>query len=582
MNKISLLFILIKIKTKLTLGIGLLFALIILLGAVSAHYVNLLKSDTENILRANYNTLEYTGKMLVYLDSNNVNFIDSFEVNLKLQEANITEKGEKESTQMVRNVFELLKLKPDNVQLKTKLRQLIYQVMDVNMNAIEKKNLMAKQTAEIATFWIAIASTLCFIIALGLFINLPSYIANPIKRLTDSIKQIASENYDERIHFDNHGEFKELAQSFNTMAEKLQEYNESNLAKIMMSKKRIETLINNMNDPIIGLDENWEIIFANEEAIKIIGITESKLIGCNALKLAVQNDLIRLLIKNLEIESAEKQKILKIFANNKESYFEKENFKITIVPTGEQEEKTIGHVIILRNVTEYKELDFAKTNFISTVSHEFKTPIAAIKMSLQLLDNNKVGLLNEEQKSLLNSINDDTNRLLKITGELLNMTQVESGNIQLNIAKNDAQSILQYAIDAVKTQAEQKQIELQKSIPENPIYVMADSEKTAWVLTNLLSNAIRYSGENSSIIMKIETLEQSVNYIITDNGQGIAPEYTNKIFDKYFRIPNNKSEGTGLGLAISKEFVEAQGGCIKVESTIGIGSSFTVSLKRFT
>ena len=138
----------IKIKTKLTLGIGLLFALIIILGAVSARYVNLLKSDTENILRANYNTLEYTGKMLVYLDSNNTNLIDSFETNLKLQEANITEKGEKESTQMVRNVFELLKMKPDSVQLKSKLRQLIYQVMDVNMNAIEKKNLMAKQTSE--------------------------------------------------------------------------------------------------------------------------------------------------------------------------------------------------------------------------------------------------------------------------------------------------------------------------------------------------------------------------------------------------------------------------------------------------
>ncbi len=570
----------VKIKTKLTLGIGLLFALIILLGGVSAWYINLLKGDTENILVDNYNTLEFTSGMLASLEVNNNSLIDSFEINLQKQEANITEKGEQESTRRVRRVFEIYKIKPDSHSLKNVLRNQIYEVIDLNMKAIERKNVLAKITAGNATFWIAMVSTLCFVIAFTLFVNLPAYIANPIKKLSDSIKQIAAKNYDERIHFDNHGEFKELAQSFNTMAQKLQEYSQSNLAKLMMSKKRIETLINNMHDPVIGLDEKWDVIFVNEEAIKTVGLKEHEFIGQNAFKLAVNNDLIRLLIKDLTDKNADKTKPLKIYANNKESYFEKETFPIAIIPTGEQIEKLIGHVIILRNVTDYKELDFAKTNFIATVSHEFKTPISAIKMSLQLLDNDKVGTLNEEQKNLLQSINDDTNRLLKITAELLNMTQVESGNIQLTIKPSEAQSILHYALESVKTQAEQKQITLLVTKLEPLPPIMADSEKTAWVLTNLLSNAIRYSPQKGNVTVQVKTNESQnkVNFIIQDNGQGIASEYKDKIFDRYFRVPGTQTEGTGLGLAISKEFVEAQGGTIQVQSELGKGSTFTVSL----
>ena len=157
---------------------------------------------------------------------------------------------------------------------------------------------------------------------------------------------------------------------------------------------------------------------------------------------------------------------LKIFADGKESYFEKEILNITIVPTGEQISKTIGHVIILRNVTPYKELDFAKTNFIATVSHELKTPISSIQMSLQLLRNEKIGGMNSEQKSLLESINEDAARLLKITAELLDMTQVESGKIQLAIIPTGAKEMLLYAVNANKTQADQKQIKLEINCPD--------------------------------------------------------------------------------------------------------------------
>ena len=109
---------------------------------------------------------------------------------------------------------------------------------------------------------------------------------------------------------------------------------------------------------------------------------------------------------------------------------------------------------------------------------------------------------------------------------------------------------------------------------------MADSEKTAWVLTNLVSNAIRYSYENSVICLDIAETTNNILFSVTDTGQGIAPQYRDKIFDRYFRVPGTKKEGTGLGLSISKEFIEAQGGSITVESDFGAGSKFTVSLNK--
>lgn len=573
-----------KIKTKLTLGVGLLFLLIILLSFVGARYINAIKSDTENILTANYNTLEYSRNMLVALENGAENPMQKFEINLKNQEKNNTEIGEKETTTDLRNNFEDFKQNKFENNISGEIRKNIFKLMDLNMQAIQRKSELAKATAEEAVFWIAITGTLCFLIAFILLVNLPSNIANPIKELTESIKQIAARNYSERVQFESHGEYGQLAKSFNTMAEKLEEYNNSSLAKLMKEKKRIEALINNMQDPVIGLDENLRVIFANEEAIKVIGIGETEIIGHHTQELAVKNDLVRALIQDIKIEDSQKgikDKIIKIFTDNKEGYFEKETLHISIVPTGEQIKQLIGHVIILKNITEFKELDFAKTNFIATISHEFKTPISSIKMSLQLLENEEIGKLNDEQMNLVQSIKEDATRLLKITSELLNMTQVESGNIQLSILPTDPKDILLFATNATQTQADQKQIKFNISCPENISRVEADTEKTAWVLTNLISNAIRYSYDNSTIYLTIEEQNMKVKISVRDTGQGIAPQYKERVFNRYFRVPGTKKEGTGLGLSISKEFMEAQNGQIKVDSEFGVGTTFTITLNSF-
>ncbi len=573
-----------KIKAKLFLGIGSLFAMIVILTAIGSIYISKLSNDTKNILTANYNTLDYSRQMLIALNEDGFTqqSIAKFETNLRHQQNNITEPGEQQLTDDLTLNFNKLKANPADTVLLATVHNNLTDIMLLNMQAIERKSTVAKKTADSATLWIALVGTFCFLIAFTMLVNLPGNIANPVKELTESIKEIAAQNYSKRVHFEDHNEFGDLANAFNTMAQKLEEYKTSNLEKLMMEKKRIETLINNIKDPVIGLDAKKHILFMNEVALKISGLNADGTIGKLIQDVAVNNDLIRALIQDLfataNETSSSKHEPVKIYADNKESYFEKQVIPINITPTGEQEEKFIGNVILLQNITPFKELDFAKTNFIATVSHELKTPISSIKMSLQLLENEQVGNVNDEQKNLLNSIKDDANRLLKITGELLNMSQVESGNIQVAVMASDVKEIVQYAINANRSAADEKNIKLEVTLPDDTTKVMADEEKTAWVLNNLISNAIRYSYDNATVYIEVKKLDQKITFAVTDKGQGIAPQYKEKIFDRYFRVPGTKKEGTGLGLSISKEFVEAQGGTIQVQSDFGAGSSFTVTL----
>ena len=574
-----------RIKAKLILGTGVLSALILLLAVLGTGYINILKKDTRNILVSNYNTVEYSRKMMLALDGVHLpgGSIHQFEENLKLQKANVTETGEKEATQQLEEHYQLFKNNLADTLLPRLIRQDLSQVMLLNMQAIQRKTNIATDTADTATLWIATAGTLCFIIAFVLLVNLPGNIANPIRELTESIRQIANKNYAQRVHFNKQNEFGDLAKSFNTMAEKLEEYHNSNLSKLLIEKKRIETLINNMHDPVIGLDENKRILFVNEAAIAACGLPATKLIGQLAQDVAVVNDLVRALIQDMMLAgSHNKDRSMKIYADGKESYFEKNIITITITPTGETQQQQIGHVILLRNITPYKELDFAKTNFIATVSHELKTPISSIKLGVQLLEKKQTGSLNEDQQQLIEGIKDDAGRLLKITGELLNLSQVETGNIQLNLQESSPYQILRYAMDAVKVQAELKHIHIDSQVANDLPRVKADEEKTAWVLINLLTNAIRYSPERADIIIEVKQQDKQLLFSVQDKGHGIDPLYKDKIFDRYFQIPGSNRSGTGLGLAICKEFIEAQGGTIDVQTEQGAGSRFYFLLPVIT
>ncbi len=572
-----------KIKTKLILAVGTLFLMVFMLAALSGWYIHQLRKDTSGILAANYNSLLYSRNMLQALDElqQDPRAWTRFEESLAKQQRNITETGEKEITEDIDAHLDRLRNNPDDEMMKSAIRKAVDDLMRLNMEAIALKSGVADQTANDAIIILSLVGSLCFVIAFTLLVNLPAHVANPIGKLNESIKQIAAANYRARVHFDGRDEFSELAQSFNKMAEKLEEYSESQLDDVLQAKKRIETLVENMRDPVIGVDEHRQVIFINEEALKVTALHIDQILHKNIADVALQHDLLRDVFNDIASPAAGQQfeGILKIYAHKKQSYFAKDVIDINVVPTGEQESKYIGQVIMLKNITPFKELDLAKNNFIGTVSHEFKTPIAAIQMSVQLLRNHRIGVMNGEQKQLLEGIKEDADRLLAITKELLTMTQVESGAIQLNVHEADVKPMLDYAVKANRVAAEYKQVSVQVSLDDEVGRVWADNEKTAWVLTNFVSNAIRYSHEHTTVQICVQKEGDRIRFSVFDKGQGIEAKYIDRIFERYFRVPGARSGGTGLGLSISKEFIEAQGGEIAVESEFGSGSCFFFYLK---
>ena len=446
-------------------------------------------------------------------------------------------------------------------------------------------------TSPVADYGLTRALTLLLLfgalsIAIGVWmlVRLPDSVNRPFQELTQAINEIANHNYDVALGLAGSQPMVQLSANFNRMACRLRDYHNSSISKLRESKQYIETIIDSIDEPIICIDKQLTLYFINNEALDILNLRREDAVGKSAQETAMRNDLLRRLLVGMdghkEQENEEKKtEPLKIYADNKESYFQVKYLPVRMTDH-EGSIKESGTVIMLKNITEFHKLDVAKTTFISTISHELKTPISAILMSQQLLADNRVGGLNPEQKELSDSIRENGERLLSITGELLNMTQVESGVLQLKPHITRPIELIDYAIKANQVQADKFHINIEVDYPKEKISKLyVDSEKIAWVLTNLLSNAIRYSSENDRVIIgALQQDEHHVRLYVQDFGRGIDPRYHESIFERYFRVPGTKIQGSGLGLSISRDFVEAHNGTLTVESELGKGSKFIVTL----
>ena len=572
----------VRIKTKIATAAGLFFAAITLVTALSMWYLNRLSGDAGAILTDNYDSLIYVETMRKAVDDYErrptvkEKIVKDFEAALLAQENNVTEPGEGEYTAALRRYFEQFRLDSlPGASTLAAIRQNLLEVNAVNLEAIVRKNEVAKQTADQAILLISLIGTFVLLIMFSAILNFPGYIANPIARLTEGIRTIAAKNYGERLEFEDNDEFGEVATAFNEMAERLDAYEHSNLAELLFEKRRIEALITNLQDAVIGLDDQQRVLFANPVACTVLGLRASDLLGQYAPDVALHNDLFRSILQT----NASGQP-LKIFADGKESYFTKENVVVSVHHN--KQTRAAGQVLILRNITPFKELDMAKTNFIATISHELKTPIAAIKMSLKLLGDERIGSLNGEQQKLAGQIRQESERLLRITSELLDVAQIETGNIRLNASPTRIPDLVAYATDAVQSMLTDKHLRVETHFGEQLPELLIDAEKTAWVLVNLLSNAAKHSPEGERIVVEARRKNGSVVIAVRDFGQGIDEKYQQRLFEKFFRAPTSNREasksGSGLGLAISKDFIEAQGGRIWVESSVGSGAQFAFSL----
>jgi PAS domain S-box-containing protein len=558
-----------SIQSKLSLGIGVLFALLLTVSIVAFAFIHSMTGQTEDILKDNSISIRYCNQMLSALDAlgHDSTAVSRFEQSLQKQEDNVTEKGESEATQKTRFFFERIKSGNYTTAEIDSVNTQLYKLSEINQQAIERKNDVAVHSARNAALWISVLTAVFVLIGFTLAVNIPGAIASPIKLLTAGIRAIANKDYKKRIYLDNKDELGEMAGAFNSMAEKLYEYEHSNLSQLMFEKKRVETIINQMEDAVIGLDAHGHILFINSAAAALFHLKADDIVGKYAPDVALYNDLLRTVLQK------EHQQPLRIVVNGKENYFSLDTRVVF------NEDQRIGDVFTLRNITSFKELDISKTNLLATISHELKTPISSIRLSTQLITDARVGELNEEQQELIGNIKDDTERLLKLTGELLNMTQLESGKIQLKLAPVPVLQVIDKSLQAVLVQAQQKEIVITTALEQNLPDIYADADKTSWVLVNLLSNAIKYAPEKSTVTIGAVREKNAVRVSVKDMGPGIEPVHAAQIFDRYYKVPGSEAQdGTGLGLSISKEFIEAQGGRLYLESTPGEGSTFFFEL----
>ncbi len=549
-----------RLKTKISLGVAFLFALLLLVGGTGFYFLNRTINEQKEILKDNYETIEYTKNMLLALDSSKGTAL--FEINLKEQEGNITERGEGTATQTLRADFEQYKIHPDSIALKAQVRNDVNRIMQINLSAILDKNRIIAQSAQHAKLIITILLTVCAMIGFTFVYNFPGYIADPIARLTLGIKAIAGKNYDERIQLNRSDEFGEMATAFNSMAEELDKYEHSNLARIMFEKQRAEAVINSLKDASIGIDKDGTILFANPLSLQLLNLQEADLVGRKASQISQHNDLFRFLREEKTGQP------FKIVIEGKEEFYSREEMEVT------NSSGVMGTMIVLNNITPYKQLDVAKTNFIATISHELKTPLAASDFSLKLLEDERVGPLNREQKELVENIKADNKRLLRILSELLDLSQVESGKIQLHITTVSVPAVLSDAREAVASAAAEKLIDLRSGMEDGIPELMGDEEKITWVLINFLTNAIKHSPAGSTVQINVSAGAEGVVFSVTDAGTGIPKEHHERLFDRFYQVPGTAQKGNGLGLSISKEFITAMNGRIGLDSEPGKGSRF--------
>ncbi|MBK6905276.1 MAG: HAMP domain-containing protein [Saprospirales bacterium] len=594
-----------KLKLKLYLSLLLLFVLIVLLSGLGSYFLQKLAVDSRAIMQDNYQTLQYMQGLSAGLDR-----VVSILPNLKEQEdldqdldlalencrgiianqiENITEPGEKQLTSELQSEYGLLQRQIEALRKRpvfdtglfvnqvlpqiVRVRTLSSSIFSMNEEALLQKNKRANKTAEDLVLYMALFGFSGVFFALAFILRIPIYFFKPLSSLNEGIKQIAAKNYRHQLDIASKDELGEIAASFNQMAQKLYHYNQSNYALLLAEKKRIDAVINQMHEGIIGIDDSNTVLFANLLACELLNMEESRLKGRQIQTLGEANDFIQSIATDLASGNLE-TKSMRVVQKGKEKLYSREIIPVFMQQPEEDRPVAIGFVVVLTDITSFSEKDYAKTQFIATISHELKTPIASIMMSLKLLKDGRTGALGADQLELVDSIRDDSDRLLKIVGELLKMAQVETGNIQLDIQPLQPSHVVEMAVHALQQQAHAKGIRIVREM-ESDQQVLGDADKVTWVMINFLSNAIRYAPESSEIVLS--TIGQSgnrVRFSVRDSGPGIDPGFQEKLFEKYFKVPGSNQSGTGLGLAISKEFIKAMGGSIGVESEPGKGSEF--------
>ncbi|MCC6838782.1 MAG: HAMP domain-containing protein [Flavobacteriales bacterium] len=552
-----------KTKGRLTVLLGVMLLLVTVLAAVSLATIWKLRGEGMAVIKANYNSIAYMQAMVEALDTSH----DTAERHARLteqiraQQQNMTEPGEREATERLARALDSLASIPTDPAAVAGLRRAIAHVSDLNRAAIVDKAEAQERRGEEAVIWISFTATFAFLIAFSLFLSMPTFIAEPIRTLTDGIDRIAAGHYDERVTLQRSDEFGHMAERFNTMAAELERWSTSNLSRIMQEKTRAEAVINSLRYPSIGVDDQQRILFMNSQAAELLGVAPQDLMNLDATTAANRNDLLALILR------AEGSATFKAVLNGREQHFTVESSPI------ETDAGRAGTVYTLYNVTPYLERDQAKTMFLATISHELKTPLASSDIGLGLLERHQAAQLTADQAEIVSDLRKDHQRLVRIVSELLDMAQLETGQLRVQVAKHSLPGIIHAAMDSVRAASTARGMQLAVHLHTPLPFVAADADKATWSLINLLSNALRHGPANSTITIRSEATGPNILVTVADDGPGLTMEQQAHLFERF--APHGAA-GTGLGLSIARELMRAMGGDITYQAGPRGGAEFVL------
>lgn len=395
---------------------------------------------------------------------------------------------------------------------------------------------------------------------LGYFIA--NSITNPIRALTKKAKAMAKGNFNQSVEVKSDDEIGELGLMFNFLTKELRE----TIGKMDLEKSKLNTIFNYMAEGVIAIDRNNKLIHANSIAKKILNISEKDFNREINLK---SINLYNIDYKNEEtLKGEELTKISDTF------------YKINYAPYKSDTFVNSGLIIVLQNVNKEHMLDIMRKEFVANVSHELKTPITTIKSYTEtLLDSD---LDRSSEKKFLKVIDRENSRMSRIVTDLLSLSNIDYNKDNLNLAKFDTYEFIDEAIESQSILITQKNHKIEFDIAMDIKDIYADRNGADQILTNIISNACKYTPDNGKISIEAKNVGDFVEIKVSDNGIGIPKEDLPRITERFYRVEKGRSRamgGTGLGLSIANEMIKSLGGSLKVDSVFGEGTSVSLLFK---
>jgi len=459
----------------------------------------------------------------------------------------------------------------------TKVREVCIGLRNLNEETMYAASVRAGNVAKRAIWSTALVAASALIVALIFSLFIAERIVRPIRRFMEASRKISSGDYAVQVPVETDDELGRLADEFNQMATQLSHYHEMNIEQIISEKNKGEAILSSIEDGLVVFDTNLKVTGINPAARRMLGLSfiEGQKLQCADI-LPDPNvcDLIRKTVETgMQPAVPDEQQIIALPEREQTRYY---LFSVTAIRG--RDRNLSGIVLLLKDVTRLKEVERLKSEFVMAASHELRTPLTSLGMSVDLLLEHVTPGLAEKDRDLLQAAHEEVHRMKALVNDLLDLSKIEAGSIELEFESVPVLTVFDHVQAIFKSQMDMKEVTLTSEVSGDLPGIRADANKITWVLTNLVSNALRYVSKGGHIQLTAHRIGMHVHLSVRDDGPGIPLKYHSKIFEKFVQMKERDAGGTGLGLAICKEIVRAHGGAIWLESSSDRGSTFIFTM----